>query len=315
MSADIAVISPNPLRVQSPIERVFRGPPDLHYVEFPSSQPTLLLLHGAARDGRDWQPLLPELLDEWHVVILDFRGHGESGRASGAYLVSDYARDAVAFVRGTFSAPITVMGHSLGAMVALNLAAECAPLVERVVLEDPPFHTMGDRIGSTPYRAQFAGMREVALRGGNIAELTDTLADIRIPTLQGMKRFGDIRDHASLQSSAEFLMRVDPELFVPLAAGRWLDGFDHAALWHRVVCPTLLLQGDPTAGGAFADEDVEAARRGLRVYRHRQFPGVGHQIHRTVPAEVASALREFSQTQFAETTPAPASGTVREVGG
>ncbi len=282
--------------IRSPIERVFRGPPDLHYVEFPSPQPTLLLLHGVARDGRDWQPLLPELLDQWHVVILDFRGHGASGRVPGSYLVADYARDAMAFVRGTFSTPITVMGHSLGAMVALNLAAECAPLVERVVLEDPPFHTMGDRIGTTPYQAQFAGMREVALRGGSLEELTDALADIRIPTVQGVKRFGEIRDRASLQVSADFLMRVDPEVFVPLAAGRWLDGFDHAELWQSVRCPTLLLQGDPSVGGAFADEDVATARRSLRVYQHRQFAGIGHQIHRTVPAEVASILREFAQT-------------------
>ncbi len=285
--------------LRTPIVRVFKGPPDLHYVEFPSSQPTLLLLHGAARDGRDWQPLLPELLDRWHVALLDFRGHGASGRVPGSYLVVDYARDAVAFVRGTFSTPIAVMGHSLGAMVALYVAAECAPLVERVVLEDPPFHTMGDRIGSTPYRAQFAGMREVALRGGSLDEVTDALADIRIPTVQGMVRFGEIRDRASLQVSADFLARVDPEMFVPLAAGRWLEGFDHAALWHRVRCPTLLLQGDPSVGGAFTDEDVATARRSLSVCRHRQFAGVGHQIHRTVPAEIADTLREFAKTHFA----------------
>src|SRR5262245_38718842 len=102
-----------------------RTSPALHYVEGPANGPTLVLLHGVARNGTDWQNLMPELVKEWHVVALDHRGHGESERsAAGDYLVIDYVRDAAAFVREHCRRPMTVFGHSLGAMVALGVAAE-----------------------------------------------------------------------------------------------------------------------------------------------------------------------------------------------
>ncbi len=280
------------------LHRVFNGPPALHFVEGPVCGPPLLLLHGVTRNWRDWEPLLPELMREWHVIALDHRGHGESARTPGQYLIVDYARDAAAFVRATFKDPVTVLGHSLGAMVALSLAAECAELVAGVVLEDPPFHTMGRDIAENPYRAQFAGMKEVARQGGELPAMTDALAAIHLPTPQGPVRLGDLRDRASLQFSAQCLLHLDPEVFTPLIAGRWLDGFDYESLWPRVTCPALLLQGDPAAGGAFADADVALAQRLLATKRHIRFAGVGHQIHGTRPEEVLTAMREFAQAEL-----------------
>lgn len=280
------------------LHRVFNGQPALHFVEGPVCGPPLLLLHGVTRNWRDWESLLPELLREWHVIALDHRGHGESARVPGQYFVADYARDAVAFVRATFTAPVTVMGHSLGAMVALSLAAECAELVAGVVLEDPPFHTMGRGIAETPYHAQFAGMKEVTRQGGELHAMTDALAAIQLPTPLGRVRLGELRDRASLQFSAECLVPVDPEVFTPLIAGRWLDGFDYESLWPCVTCPALLLQGDPAAGGAFADADVALAQRALANSRHVRFTGAGHQIHGTRPGEFLAALREFAQIEL-----------------
>jgi pimeloyl-ACP methyl ester carboxylesterase len=89
-------------------------------------------------------------------------------------------------------------------------------------------------------------------------------------------------------------MQVDPEIFTPLVAGQWLDGFDHEALWSRVKCPVLLLQGDPAAGGAFANEDVAIALEKCPHAEHKFFPGVGHQIHRTRPAKVIAAVNDFA---------------------
>lgn len=275
------------------IDRASRGSPTLHFVEGPASGPPLLLLHGVTRNWRDWEPLLPELTHDWRVFALDHRGHGASGRVSGSYLVADYARDAAAFVRATFSEPVTVFGHSLGAMVTLALAAECSECVAGVVLEDPPFDTMGNAIAATPYRAQFVGMQSVARHGGNLETMTDALAEIRLPGPGGEVRFGSIRDRDTLRFSAECLADLDPDVFTPLIAGDWLDGFDHATLWPRVRCPVLLLQGDPAAGGALSNADAELAERTLSACQRAHFPSVGHQIHRTSPAHVGTVFRRW----------------------
>ena len=109
------------------------------------SGPVLVLLHGVTRCGADWEPLLPALAEDWTVIALDQRGHGTSPRA-GSYLVTDYVADAVRFVREETAGPIFIFGHSLGAMVAAAVAAELPDRVGGIILEDPPFHTMGNRI-------------------------------------------------------------------------------------------------------------------------------------------------------------------------
>ena len=271
----------------------FRGPPPLHFAEGPAAGPVLLLLHGVTRCWRDWEPLLPALTRAWHVIALDHRGHGGSGRAAG-YLVTDYVADAVRFVREEMAAPIVILGHSLGAMVAAAVAAEVPDVVRGVVLEDPPFHTMGNRIAATAWQAQFLGTREAVRRGGTIEELADALAEIRLPAPGGtFKRLGDLRDRATLLWGAECLARIDPEVLTPLIEARWLEGYDVAQVLSRVRCPALLLQADPTAGGVMSDTDSDEVVQALPSCQRVRFPGTGHQLHRDCPESVLRALREF----------------------
>ncbi len=270
------------------------GPPALRYAEGPADGPTLLLLHGVTRCWRDWQPILPGLISEWRIIGLDQRGHGGSGRGE-SYLVADYVADAVRFVRGEMAAPLVILGHSLGAMVAAGVAAELPEFVRGIVLEDPPFHTMGNRIAATAWQAQFTGVREAARRGGTVEKMADALADIRLPAPGGtFRRLGDLRDRASLLWSAECLTDLDPAVLTPLIEGRWLDGYDVAGVLTRIRCPVLLLQADPTAGGVMTDADAEEVVQALPSCRHVRFAGTGHQLHRDVPEAVLRAIQDFA---------------------
>jgi pimeloyl-ACP methyl ester carboxylesterase len=278
------------------VTRDFPGAPALRVGEGPDHGPPLLLLHGVTRGWRDWESLLPALSNEWHVFALDQRGHGGSGRAP-SYLVTDYVADVVRFVSSQTTPPCLILGHSLGAMVAAGVAAEIPGRVRGIALEDPPFHTMGNRIAVGAWRAQFLGMQEAAMRGLGLEELTDTLAEIALPTTTGEKiRLGELRDRASLHWSAQCLMQLDPEVLTPIIAGRWLDGYDVSQVFSRVLCPVLLLQGDPSAGGALTDADAAEAAKLLHSCRQVRFPGVGHQLHRERPHAVLEALQEFATT-------------------
>src|SRR5437762_336652 len=57
----------------------------LNVASGPDSGPPAVLLHGVARRWQDFLPILPALTLRWHVHAIDFRGHGRSGRAAGAY--------------------------------------------------------------------------------------------------------------------------------------------------------------------------------------------------------------------------------------
>ena len=260
------------------------------------SGPVLLLLHGVTRCRADWEPLFPALAENWTVIALDQRGHGGSPRA-GSYLVTDYVADAVRFVREETGEPIVLFGHSLGAMVAAAVAAELPDRVRGIILEDPPFHAMGNRIAGTAWQAQFIGMREAASRGGSTEAITDALADIRLPASGGgFKRLGELRDRASLAWSAQCLSQLDPGVLTPVIEGRWLDGYDVTGIFSRVQCPALLLQADPAAGGALSDADADAAATAMASCHCVHFPGIGHNLHRDRPEAVLQAVQDFAAT-------------------
>jgi imidazolonepropionase-like amidohydrolase/pimeloyl-ACP methyl ester carboxylesterase len=220
----------------------------------PASGPPLLFLHGVARCWQDFLPLLSAFALRHRVYCLDFRGHGRSGRAPGRYFVADYVRDAVAALE-QIGEPAVVYGHSLGAMVACGAAAAAPERVRGVVLEDPPFETLGTRIFETQFHALFAGMRRVAEGPDRpVAERAAELAEIRLPSGDGTVRLGDVRDGTQLRFGARCLERMDPAAFDPLLEGRWLEGFEEAELLPRVACPALLLAGDVARGGMLSPE-------------------------------------------------------------
>lgn len=255
---------------------------------------TLLMLHGVTRCWRDWDTILPALASTWRVLALDHRGHGGSERAA-SYLVVDYVSDAVRFVREQVAAPLVVCGHSLGGMVAAGVAAEVRELVRAVVLEDPPFHTMGQRILRSGWQAQFLGVREAARRGGSIEELTEAISQIRLPSGGGFKTLGELRDRASLRWMAECVTHLDPEVLTPVIEGRWLDGFDVEQTLSRMRCPALLLQADSLAGGALTEGDAERAAAGMPSCKRVKFAGIPHQIHRTCPERMLGEIEEFTK--------------------
>jgi len=271
------------------------APPTLRLQRNPcGAGPVLLLLHGVTRSGADWAPLLPALQGDWTVIALDQRGHGSSPRGDH-YQVTDYVADAVRFVRDEAAGPVVIFGHSLGAMVAAAVAAELPDRVRGIILEDPPFHTMGKRIAGSTWQALFIGMRAAAETGGGTEVITEALANISLPASGGgFKRRGDLRDRASLTWSAEYLRQLDPKVLTPVIEGRWLDGYDFPSLLSGVRCPTLLLQADPSAGGALTDGDAETLKSLVADCQHVRFPGCGHNLHRDRPKEVLQALESFA---------------------
>lgn len=253
----------------------------LHYACGDANGPPLLLLHGVTRCWQNWTILLPHLMPRWQTVALDFRGHGLSSRRPGAYLVVDYVED----VRRLFLERCrdgVIYGHSLGAMTALALAADADVGVRAVILEDPPFHTMGNRLQATAYHGMFAGMQRLIAAGPpSVADLQRGLADLQLAAPGAAKsvRLGDVRDGTSLRFTARSLTRLDPDVFEPILAGRWLDGYDLDALLARVRCPVLLLQADTAAGGMLTEEDASRIERLLPDCCRIRFPGEGHLIH------------------------------------
>ena len=259
----------------------------------PAADTTVLFLHGVLRNWRTFFPLFEGLRARFHLAALDFRGHGLSDRRPGAYRVAHYVEDALAILPPLGARRLILHGHSLGAMVALAAAAEAPDRVQAIVLEDPPFSTMGGRLPATPLGGYFAGVRAC------LASPPDAWFDGFSDIIVGERADGtplrvrDQRDELSRRFSAESLAMIDPAVLGPIVAGQWLDGFDFAALAGRVRCPVWLLQADAAHGGMLNDDDAEllASLLPAAAVERIRFPGAGHSLHWAQPARLVKILR------------------------
>jgi len=97
--------------------------------------PTLVLLHGGGANGHWWAHLAPTLARSHAVVALDFRGHGASDHPEQLE-VGAFDRDLEALAAHLGGRPMVLVGHSMGAHVALQHASRFDD-VRGLVLLDP----------------------------------------------------------------------------------------------------------------------------------------------------------------------------------
>ena len=104
---------------------------DLAYVEIPGTEPSLVLVHGFTDTSRSFSLLAPHLSGR-RLIMPDLRGHGASEAGSG-YGVADFAGDIAGLIRCLRLDRPVVVGHSLGAMVSIALAARHPQLIGGLV--------------------------------------------------------------------------------------------------------------------------------------------------------------------------------------
>lgn len=109
------------------------------YAEVRGSGPAVLLISGGTSDAGQLDRLAAELSGRHTVCAYDRRGNSRSPRPQGWTTTDadEQADDAAALLLALHLPPAVVYGHSLGAVIALNLALRHPELVERVVLHDP----------------------------------------------------------------------------------------------------------------------------------------------------------------------------------
>lgn len=101
-------------------------------------RPVLLLIHGGTASRRAWDLVTPALRARHRIVAVDLRGHGQSPAPDSGYSASQLAADVARVIEQLGLDAPTVVGHSLGGMTAICLAAQRPELVRRLVLLNVP---------------------------------------------------------------------------------------------------------------------------------------------------------------------------------
>ena len=267
----------------------------INYAEGPKRERALVLLHGLARNWRDFLPLIPKLSQAWHIYAVDMRGHGKSGHVAGGYQSKSYAADVTRFLQDVVCRPAVIFGHSLGGMTAMHVAAEHPGLAQAIILGDNLLSASA--LSQGMYPVLFAGLHKLALQGGAIPEMAKGLAKIQIPVpgLNHPVAIGDLpgNDECYLLKWAECIRQIDPETLGMTLDGSTQADFDGDALLQSIHCPTLILQANPDLGGLMSHADVQRAMHLLARPKLVSFPLLGHALHLQQVQPVLKAVTTF----------------------
>ncbi|MGB8021454.1 MAG: alpha/beta hydrolase [Candidatus Nanopelagicales bacterium] len=252
----------------------------------PTRLPGLLLLHGVGDDGSCWGPFLRALdLPDLQVATPDAPAHGGRMAEPGQTIAwSDLLADAVAQARRLVvetGGPIVVGGHSMGAAVALGVAATHPELAVALFLEDPPFTASIAEDDQEP--------------ADSPTDLTDLEAWILLLQTATLEELID--------SAREEHPDWDPAEYEPWARSKYAvdaDAFSEPVHWvrngwgasaRRVTCPVVVAAGLPERGSVLAPE-AEADLVAMPGWTVNRLPA-GHDVRRDSPAQAAALLREL----------------------
>src|SRR6185437_3480739 len=108
----------------------------LHYVDWGNHDlPLAILVHGGRDHCRSWDSVALNLREHFHVVEPDLRGHGDSDWSiGGSYSITDHVLDVGQLMNALPpKGPLVLIGHSLGAGVALQRAGVFPEAVRAVI--------------------------------------------------------------------------------------------------------------------------------------------------------------------------------------
>ncbi|WP_072016190.1 alpha/beta fold hydrolase [Leptolyngbya sp. KIOST-1] len=100
----------------------------------PGNLPPLLLIHGFGANLNQWRHNLPALSQVAPVYAIDLLGFGDSEKAATLYGAELWAEQVADFIQGVVGQPVALVGHSLGALVALTVTHRHPDWVKQLAL-------------------------------------------------------------------------------------------------------------------------------------------------------------------------------------
>lgn len=271
----------------------------IHFAEGPAAGPPLVLLHGGAWRWQAFQPLLAGLSTRWRLYALDLPGHGASARTPGHYCLRHFADRVVRFLEEVVVDPVTLVGHSVGGVVAFMVADRVPEAVRALVLEDIPLEMGPYRAIVDSNRGLYAAWRDLARSGKSGWDLLAALREVPVdlpgggPTVRLEEAPGVTDDW--LMFMAGCLEHLDPGFLTTLLEDfdDFVAGYDPEAMLPRLACPVLVIRGEPGRGAVLTDQELERAKGLHRRLAVAHIEGVGHELHMGRAEPVLRAITNF----------------------
>lgn len=210
-----------------------------HLLHYSGAGPQMLLIPGITSPAITWGFVAERLRETFDVHVLDVRGRGLSEAGALDYSLDAMADDALAVIEAAGLKDAVVLGHSMGARIAIRAARKDPARMARLLLVDPPVSGPGRRA----YPA-------------NLAWYVDSIAiAAKGCTAEDMRAFCPSWTQEQLALRAEWLHTCQTDAIVTAFEGFHTDDI-HADLPHITLPMKLIVAGGATVIGPADIEEI-----------------------------------------------------------
>jgi 3-oxoadipate enol-lactonase len=247
----------------------------------PEGAPVITCLHTLATNADLFDADMARLMRDHRVLRIDFRGHGRSTAGprqddpQAAYTLAELAADVVAVWDALEIGTSSVLGLSLGGMIALELGLAHPARVDCLI-------AAGCRADAPPvFRETWQARRAILAEGGLKA-----VADVTLPTW--------LTPAASPEAVAQARRMIEATSVAGYAgATRALEGLDLLPRLPGLTRPALFLVGSNDGAHPAAQREMAAATPGSRFV---EIDGPAHLLNLEAPEAFADAALDFFAT-------------------
>ncbi len=296
----------------------------LNYIEGPDNGPPLLFIPGQMEFWQGYKLVIPNFSKNYHVFVVDVRGHGKSTKTPGEYSYNIIGEDLKEFLGKVVKKPAIVSGLSSGAVLSLWLAANAPEFVSIAVSEDPPFFSsMWPRIKEEKYMYRLfevavdcLGKPERDILGFFMKQgipkegheklflIPPWIAKFIVGLFELNKKFRPSKKYDiplapfNGRVGFKFLCEYDVDFSKATIDGRLTEGFDPESTLRKIKCPVLLIQArwsrHKTWGllGALDDNDAEKIRSIVKDVKVVKVNAI-HDVHLAKPKIFIKVVNEY----------------------
>jgi pimeloyl-ACP methyl ester carboxylesterase len=260
---------------------------NFHYLEWGDpANPAILMLHGGSQQAHSWDFVSLSLAEQFHIVALDQRGHGDSDWApDGDYTIEAHQRDIDGFVQARGLRDFHLIGHSMGGRNSYVWASRHPRTLRSLVIVD------------TGPEAQHRGRNRIQ----SFRELPDELDSFeefasRVQEYTGRTReqvLGALKYSIRRRPDGKWTWKYDKLLRTPgVRSPQWTP----EQLWDavsRIDCPTLVVRGGDS--DIFADATMRKMQQVIPQCDTVTVPHAGHLVAGDNPVDFLTAVRGLYQ--------------------
>lgn len=262
-----------------------------YMVSGPEDGVPIILIHGATDSRLSWAQIVPALADTYRVYVPELRGHGKTDKPDGVdgkYTVAEHTADIIAFMDAVGIEKANIAGHSLGSMIAQNLAIDAADKVTTITLIASGASSVGNETLQWVYDGD--GAEYLGVHGyDDVGALPESfLREWTACTNEDQNFTEAIYLHAAA---------LPYEVWAYIFGGAM--EFDNTARLAEITCPVQIIWG--TADVIFSAEDEQALRDGLTAaaeVKFEEIEGASHNTHwdsQAIATQVAGLIADFAR--------------------